>query len=876
MNPVRSHIDDLVSAGIRVIPVAEKSKKALIEWNAELSVEEILALMAHKDQYAIAMVLGQRSGGLICIDLDTKYNVGFEVGLFKDFQQYFPEVWKKLRIEKTPSGGYHILYRVSGGFKLEKATIKAASRYATEYELELNSRQKEYCFIEIKGDGALSQCYPSPGYSVFQQGEGNFLSVVPELTEEEHSSIVALCFSMNTVIDEEQRKPIPNQKKVQEFYDENPFEHYNRDSERHSGLLTEYGWTEARRDSTGGGRIYFTRPGKSSKDGVSATYSYKTGLFTIFTASTDLEPKSYTASNLRCELECGGDKKQLYEILVAGGFGVLKKSVEESIIKRRVISGGELPTNISEEGKAKFEQEKIKVKELYPYGIFWEESEKGGVSISQQGVDETMFKMGFRVYRGELVFISEGECIIKHVTDQFAFNKLLLYIVESENRKDVYDAYSKHIDRYGKITVRRLEQNCQLPEELVLKSTKFESFKFYKNCYVSITSEGTEVLQYEDLRIQENEAGSDLEEKSPYLFKKYVLEKWVLDRDYNFRDSEALKKSMFFKFLSLALGDGIVPAKNVFKVIGYLAHDYIDDSMNSIVMVTEKNRDLNKGGGSGKNVLFNLMNHITSVHVINGRQVELDKNLLQSFNGERILVISDPNKDFDVSFFKDFSSGAASLKKLYKDVVILKRDAMPKPVILTNYSYKVTAGLERRIIDLEFNDYFSNIWGGVRKVFGCMFPGYDTVGDWDENEWACFDNIVLEGISAFLQDGELKQTTLSEIGWKKQFQINNSHMLDFIEERIHDWCSMHDVGNEYFKKQYAEFCHELQIPQRFWLSTQRINQAIQDYCDRYGIEFDSNHVYSENGVKIRGKKFERKRGNVGVKKEGEEQEDAPF
>lgn len=870
MNPVRSHIDDLLSAGIKLIPVAEKSKKALIEWSADLNTEEIISLMTHKDQYAVAMVLGQRSGGLICIDLDTKYNVGFEIGLFKDFQQYFPSIWKKLRIEKTPSGGYHILYRVSGGFKLDKATIKAASRYANEYELESSPKQKEYCFIEIKGDGALSQCYPSPGYTVFQQGEGNFLSIVPELTEEEHSNIVALCFSLNSVIDAEQKKPIPNQKKVEEFYDENPFEHYNRDSDKHSGLLVEYGWSEARRDSTGGGRIYFTRPGKSSKDGVSATYSFRTGLFTIFTASTELEPKSYTASNLRCELECGGDKKALYEILVADGYGVLKKSVEESIIKRRAITGGDLPSNISEEGKIKFEEEKERVKELYRFGIFWEESEKGGIIISQQGVDETMFKMGFRVYRGELVFIKEGTCIVEHVTDQFAFNKLLLYIVESENRRDVYDAYSKHIDKYGKITVRRLEQNCQLPEDLILKSSKNESFKFYKNCYISITSEGIEQRKYEDLRNEE-----DVEE-NPYLFKKYILEKWILNRDYNFRDAEQMKKSMFFKFLSLALGDGKVPNANVFKVIGYLAHDYIDDSMNSIVMVTEKNKDITKGGGSGKNVLFNLMNHITSVHVINGRQVELDKNLLQSFNGERILVISDPNKDFDVSFFKDFSSGAASLKKLYKDVVILKRDAMPKPVILTNYSYKVTAGLERRIIDLEFNDYFSNIWGGVRKEFGCMFPGYDSLGDWNEDEWACFDNIVMEGISAFLKDGELKQTILSEVGWKKQFMINNSHMLDFIEDRIDDWCNMHNVGNEYFKKQYSEFCHELQIPQRFWLSTQRINQAIQDYCDRYNIEFNANHIYSENGVSIRGKKFERKSGNFASKKGGEVQEDVPF
>lgn len=853
-------IQTILDAGIDIIPVNEKSKVPLVKWKDKdpLSFLEIITIVQSSNQYAFAMILGKRSQNLICIDVDTKYKQGFGLPLLKEIQDLYPNTWKKLRVEKTVSGGFHILYRVSDteGLGLV-ADEKVAVREATPEELLENPKIKEYCFIELKFEGGISQCYPSVGYSVYKESEEVGLDIVVSyLTREEHQNLYAILSSHNEVA-----KRAPKEKKeskfIEEYYDENPYEHYNK-SEEGSKLLEKHGWSELK---SYGGRVYYRRPGKS--EGTSGSFSLETRLFSIFTSSTEVDPKSYTASNLRCELEFNGDKKELYEILVAEGYGRIKPNVEKKIVERRAKFGGDLPPNVSEKGKEHFLEVKEEFEKSFPFGVFWSEDEDGVIKISQKGIDDVLFKMGYRIYRGELVLIKNW--LLCHITDQFSFNALLLYIGDQE---EVYNAYSRHIDKYGKLTINRLRENAQISDEQVLRSSRSESFKFYSNSYVSITSDGFVELKYEDIA------------------DKYVVEREKLDREFKFVTKEVFKQSMYYKYLSLALGEGSgilegvdkygkIP-DSVFKSIGYLTHDYIDDSMSAIFMATEKCENPDSGGGSGKNIFFNILNNVTSVHVINGRQVELDKNLLQAFNGERVLVISDVHKDFDVSFFKDFSSGAASLKKLYKDVVVLKRNMMPKPVILTNFSYKKAPGLERRIIDLEFNEYFSRLKGGVKKEFGCMFPSFDSKGDWDELEWNCFDSIIVFCIEEFLKAGELDGTILSEGGWRKQYHQTYSHILEFIEGGISGWLDTEHVDGDVFKKQYEVYCHENNINKRYEYSWTKMNTALSEYCIKYDIEFDANAVFSEAGIKKRGKKFRGSPPLVVLAKAVPKGEEAPF
>lgn len=829
MNVDSGIIKLLLEQGVSLIPVGEKDKVPKVKWQGQkkLSEHDLMFLIQKYDTYAVAMVLGKPSGGVVCLDVDVKWKTGFGGVILSDLKDLYGDgLWERLVIDKTPSGGYHILYRVEG---IEDGCSKLASRESTEEELLANPKEKAKCFLEVKANGGLSQCFPSPGYSRVK-GEK-----IQELTLEEHRTLIAFGASYNEVY-ERQKTDKKTEQRINDYYSENPFDMFDKSIDG-SLILEDYGWKELRKS---GKYIYYTKPDGKKKE-VGASWNKEKKLYKIFTTSTELDTKAYSPSNLLAALKYGGDKKQLYSYLVAKGFGRIKPDVERSIVKQKARYGGELPANISEEGIKEYTEEKERFGGKYPFGIFWDVNEDGVVSISQKDVDRILIEKGYRWYEGEIYLIKDWKLCRKSEGEMF--HDLLMYIGDDEN-KEIYNCYSRFIDRFAKLTIRRIIEFGKVDEDKLLLSGKHESFKFYTNCYVSVKKDGFLCVEYKDIG------------------DKLVFENMILDREYKEVSIDVVKKSKYWEYLDKSIG----MSTRLLKTIGYLTHDYLDDSMNAIIVGSETCEDPKRGGGSGKNLFFNILNHMSSVHVISGRQAELDKNLLQAYNFERILVISDVDEKFDISFFKDFSSGAASLKKLYKDVVVLKRRRMPKPVILTNYSYDLAPGLERRVIDLEFTEFFSRIRGGVGKHFGCMFPGFEDKGDWTVTDWECFDNIVLEGIRLFLEAGELTPISLSDSGWAKQFNQNYRHLHDFIRINIDKWTELWQVANKNFQDEYNEYCKSNHCK---GYTSHTVNKALKEYCEHYKIDFEYDNVVWRDGTStVRGRRF-------GSKKI-ESKEDVPF
>ena len=856
---IAQEIKSLTEQGICLIPVGEKDKAAREKWGhieRPLSLVSIFDLMAKHETNAVALICGKVSGNLFAIDFDVKNKLEWKDGDFlKLFIDVFGEILDEVRIEKSPSGGNHIFYKVTGvpegvEFKFDK---KIANRLSSSDELLLNPKEKTKCFIEIKGNGNICQCYPSPGYTLISGDIGT-------INWSQHLEVLSFLKSFDEVIKEPEFKIKPSKNENSWYIEgENPFEHFNRND---SGCLLENaGWNKG---SVGNKYISFSRPGVKSYH-VGASFDKVNKMYNIFTTSGGLDPRSYNPSDLLCLLEYGGNKSELKEWLVSQGYGKLKRNVESGLIKRAVKYGILLPANISKEGKDKIEEEKNKLKEKYQHGLFWniEEGSKGEiiVEISQKKLDSIVIALGFRNLNGEGLVLLDG-WKVKKIDESRVFHALINYILRVEGFEEVdeidgiiesiaeedrlevekiYNAYSAHINKYGKLTIEHLKEFGKILDGRVLVSSKTESYKFYKNCYVSVVADGCEICQYEKLG------------------DKLVLEHLIIGRD--FKHTTDLKDSAPYQFFSKAIGIDT----SFLTILGYLAHDFIDDSMNAIFVGLGS-------PGCGKNVMFNLLNHISPVHIIDGRQIELDKNLLQSYGGQRILVISDVEANFKYDFFKNFSSGAASLKKLYKDVVVLKRKNMPKPVILTNFSYKMVEGLERRIVDVEFMDFFSKIKGGVATHFGMMFPGYDLEdkGGWSEYDWNCFDNICLNAICAFLKVGEIKPKELTENSWYKRFDQTYGYLREFFAEKFDDLVGLGKIKCIEFDNLYNQWTTHHKIKLVF--SSTKYNKALTEYCEYLGYEFRKDAVLKDDhGFDAKYKVFKKK-----GQKEIEESGGLPF
>ena len=104
-----------LEAGLSVLPVDTNTKKPFVKWQdyqkEKMTPDQAFSLF--NDKTGIAIICGQASGGLECIDFDNHFKNASEV--MRNFMMIVEveEVIKKydLPIEKTPSGGFHLFFR---------------------------------------------------------------------------------------------------------------------------------------------------------------------------------------------------------------------------------------------------------------------------------------------------------------------------------------------------------------------------------------------------------------------------------------------------------------------------------------------------------------------------------------------------------------------------------------------------------------------------------------------------------------------------------------------------------------------------------------------------------------------------------------------
>lgn len=824
LSAVWNQVTALLSQKISIIPVRDKdeeyngtprpAKTPYAGWKKHqteiIDQQTLWEQMEKFDTSAVAIICGKVSGNLEVIDIDVKYEPGIDAILFQALERLYPDIFEKLRIHKTPSGGYHLLYRIDG--RIPEGNMKLAGRLATEEELAIKPKEKHKNFLETRGEGGYIVAPPSLNYSVHR-----FIDI-PVISWEERCSIIELCKSFNQII-KVVKERITSVTKT-DMYDENPFDHYNN-SNAGQDTLIDNGWELFKDTNT---HTYYTRPGKSK--GISATFTKSHRLFYFFTSSSEFDERTwYTPSSVLAKLLYNDDKKKLYAYLVGNGFGKIKPKYERSIVKQVVERGAVLPQNISEDGKQYYLQAKTEHEQHYPAGVFWNETALG-LRISREKLYRVSEYLGFRLF-DDIPCIIDGY-IVKKVTPRYYFDEIRKYVKEEDADlyEEIMNAFEGFLQNSGTFTITRLPL---LDTNLFLSSDKRTSYKFYQNTYLEITADLVTKHKYEDIG------------------DRLIWEEQIQKRDFIQADTEQVTSSLYYRYLHHAIG--FTP--HLQQCIGYLAHEHKDEEAGYIIVLTEQCENPKMGGGSGKNIFTSLFAYMTTIKNIPGTQVQYNEKFLQAWNFERILSISDVPKRFDFTFLKELSTGSGILKKLWKDEASIQSHQMPKLVVSTNFSYEVSdGGLRRRIIPIEFTNFFTEA-GGVGEYFNAMFPA-----DWTEKDWLAYDNIMVECIQSYLSTrGRLKAPSLTETGWKKQFEHEfNSMTYQFINDNIDSWKGK-KIVNEEFNRLYNRFCDDNNIQKKFALSSQSMNRALEVFCKNKNIHIKINITMSMNGIKCKGRQF---------------------
>lgn len=851
LSTVWPSIESLLAKGISIIPVRDKddgvfkAKTPFKEWkkyqNQIIDIDYLFAEMDTRDTSAIAAICGAISGNLEIIDVDEKYNPGISATLFSHIKSIYPDLFDKLLIHKSPSGGYHIIYRISNPADgIVPGNQKLAGRYTTEEEKAafrkanpLSKRvPQEVNFIETRGEGGYTLMPPSMGYSVHQTND------IPILSWAERCDLINICKGLSEIV---KVKPEFKQTKSESnFYDENPFEDFNKRCDP-IALMDQFGWKPINKQSPR--FVWFTRPQKDS--GISASYNKEKGVFFVFTSSTELEPeKGYLPSTMLAELMFNGDKKKTFSHLTKNGYGKINRRVESNIVKTKAVKNEPLPPNLSDDARLEYAALVNQLQETYPYGIYWDEDDEGKISINREKLYRVCHALGYRNSKLGLCKI-EGN-IVSLVMDNEFFNEIKDYIKEEDANlyDDICNAYESFIQRAGSFTISRLDK---LNEDLMIKDDRDICYKFFSNCFIEITSTSISEIGYEHA--------------DGLIWKHKIQDRLWLPEDK--------RGNLYRTFLSNATGDqaGGIPM-HVKKVIGYLSHDFKEANAGYIIVLTEKVPDPKKGGGSGKNIFGNILSSTTTIKTVPGAAVKFDDRFMNAWDFQRIFFLADIEKRIDWAFLKEIATGEGYVNKKYKGEFTVSVEDMPKILINTNYSFDdVDGGLKRRIIAVEFNEFYT-INKGVDSVHGKLFPK-----DFNEADWCDFDYTIAECIQQTLKTGgKLEPTELSDTGWDKKFIMNhNETTFEFIKDHFDNWLFKGFVSNDDFKRQYIDFANLMDVPDKYRLSSEKMNVALKEYCDRHEIEFNKKSRNKINSVLIRGRSFYKK-----GTKPPDEQEEFPF
>lgn len=273
-----------LDSGLAVLPARRQKKKpAVPTWNQFRSTlptrEEIDAWFVDATPDALCIVCGAVSGNFEVLDFDQK------AALFEAWSAIVrdeaPGLLERLVIERSQSGGIHVLYRSTepvGGNTVLAAVADGAGRTT---------------LIETRGEGGLILCAPTPGYELLH-GQ---LHALPVLDRDEVETLRTAASALDrrapVIVD----GPAPRTPRERE---DRPGDRFNREGDIRPVLVAS-GWRLWRP----GDNESWTRPGKS--EGGSATFNGNC-FFVHSSSAPPFEPgKGYSKFAVLALLEHGGD-----------------------------------------------------------------------------------------------------------------------------------------------------------------------------------------------------------------------------------------------------------------------------------------------------------------------------------------------------------------------------------------------------------------------------------------------------------------------------------------------------------------------------------------------------------------------------------------
>lgn len=338
--------------GLQFVPVNNMKAPTIKGWQTSTEKHDLSNVVG------VGLVCGVPSGNVECIDIDLKYSL--DKKLFEKYKKLVHSMnetlLNKLVVQKTRSGGYHLIYRcstIAGNLKLANRNTTdddKAETYKKTYDAELlkhgddakakmiaeksAKNDKVRVLFETRGTGGQFVCHPTEGYE-FVFGD---IQSITEITPDERETLHGIARQFNEVF-EEMIVPKTQQYKTKGL---SSFQDYNQRGDV-VGLLESYGWKIVTQK---GSKTIFLRPGQTTSQ-TSGNYDHDKKWFSVFTTSTEFEPEhAYQPYAVYAVLECNKNFSEASKKLYESGYGDREEQIS---IKEKAPSTRQIPSRINAE-----------------------------------------------------------------------------------------------------------------------------------------------------------------------------------------------------------------------------------------------------------------------------------------------------------------------------------------------------------------------------------------------------------------------------------------------------------------------------------------------------------------------------------------------
>jgi hypothetical protein len=362
--------------------------------------------------------------------------------------------------------------------------------------------------------------------------------------------------------------------------------------------------------------------------------------------------------------------------------------------------------------------------------IFWTIDPKNGSVVFQNHLyRDFLVQNGYWKYYahrdGTFVLVQVDGNVMREVMDEHIKDFVIEYLYELEDKRP-FNAYANNLK------IQKEDFLSFLPNINMrfLKDSKDVCYVYYKNCVVKLTESTVEPVAYNDM-------------------DGVVWEKNILKRDFVNSEYDGC---VFERFLANISGNDPKRMITMKSTIGYMLHRYNDPVYNPAVILNDETISDKPEGGTGKGIFVKALSKIRKTEYIDGKSFDpKDKFAYQRVTIDtQIIAFQDVLKSFDFELLFSKLTDGMPIEVKFQAQSYIEFEDIAKMIITTNHAIRGDGNSHsRRKWEVEFTKYYTKEFTPFTEF------GHTLFEEWDDAEWARFDNFMVSCIQLYLSKGLL-------------------------------------------------------------------------------------------------------------------------